>query len=1123
MPTSSGPTDSAVTLKVRIASSVVAELAGHEVEIGTSPLLVGRADDCGLTVADPSMSRRHARLEAAGETVRVIDNGSANGLFVDGRRVPEALLGDGMRFTLGQTVFEVVVVLPAPDVSIAAPSPPLPAIDRTISIADIEELVRDFARPKSLEEEGERLVTAANRPFLISDPESAWLVESGKVEIFTVLVEDGHPAGARTHFVTVEAGQAFFGIDTDRYGMGSGFLAVGKAGSELRRFPVTRLLRLAAEGSSRDRIASMVATWIEALSRRLVHDLQVPSPDLLVEPGTETALTEGKRLACNRGTAWLEMPAAQFLFDGLASLSYEVEGVLFPLAPGTWLEPLAGDGEEKAATHTTTEAIGDPRLWAGLEAFHRILCECEFLNKRLATVDEYIRLQDKAVQVEAAREAAYSAIGSVLGGTGVWERPAMLRGDIEPVFRACELVGERLGISIKNHPEGREMRSFEESILAVALASRVRTRRVALLDDWWNHDQGPMLGQLEETGGPIALLPVGTRGYQAVDPMTGERHRLGPEFAKRLAPFAYTFYRGLGDGVVKARELIRFALHGLAPDFRMVALMGIGLGLLSTLPPMITGHVFDQAIPQAERSMLVQFSLGLLLVAFTQAAFKITQSIAMIRVQGKMDYSAQAAVWDRLLDLPSTFFRQFSAGDLADRAGGIDQIRAIVAGAGVAALLGSFSSIFNVFQMIGYSLKLAAVAIGLTLLYVSATMTANYVQLRSQREEQKWRGRIMGLVLQLISGVAKLRVSGAENHAFRVWATSFADQRRLSFTIGRIRNVMAVFNATFPVLSSMLIFLTVVSLKAAAAEKGERFDMTTGDFLAFTAAYGIFLAAMQALGDASLSMLRIVPIWERLRPIVEALPEVDATKAYPGRLTGAIEVSHVSFRYSEDGPWILRDISLKILPGEFVALVGGSGSGKSTLMRLLLGFERPETGSIYYDGQDLDTLDLRMVRQQLGVVLQESRLLPADIYRNIVGSSSRTVQEAWEAAEKAGLADDIRAMPMQMHTVISEGGGAFSGGQKQRLMIARAIVHKPKIIFLDEATSALDNKTQAIVTESMDKLQATRVVIAHRLSTIVNADRICYLEQGQLVEQGTFQELMDRDGLFAALAKRQLA
>jgi ATP-binding cassette subfamily C protein len=317
--------------------------------------------------------------------------------------------------------------------------------------------------------------------------------------------------------------------------------------------------------------------------------------------------------------------------------------------------------------------------------------------------------------------------------------------------------------------------------------------------------------------------------------------------------------------------------------------------------------------------------------------------------------------------------------------------------------------------------------------------------------------------------------------------------------------------------------MTMVSLRASAAETGQAFEMTTGDFLAFTAAYGVFLGAMQALGDASLSMLKIVPVWERIRPILETLPEVDATKSYPGQLTGAIDISHVSFRYSADGPWILKDVSLKIKAGEFVALVGGSGSGKSTLMRLMLGFETPEMGSIYYDGQDLASLDLRMVRQQLGVVLQESRVLPADIFRNIVGSSSRTVQDAWDAAEKAGLADDVRAMPMQMHTIISEGGGTLSGGQRQRLMIARAIVHRPKILYLDEATSALDNKTQAIVTESMDKLQATRIVIAHRLSTIVNADRICYLEQGQLKEQGTFKELMEMDGLFAQLAKRQLA
>jgi len=1126
MPSSSRPTDAAATVKLRVVASAVPELAGREVELRDAPVLIGRADDCDLPVADPSMSRRHARVEAAGDTLRVTDNSSANGVLVDGTRVAEATLGAGRRFTLGQTQFEVVVELPPPPAEPSAPAPAAaapPLVERTMSIKDIQAIVAEFARPKSLEEEGERLVTAANRPLVISDPEAVYLVESGKIEIFTVQLEAGQPVGARTHFVTVDAGQAFFGMDTDRYGMGSGFLAVGKAGSELRRYSSARLMRLAGLPEHRERISTLVGHWVEALSRRLVQGLALPKVAVAIEAGGEAELPTGQTLACGRGVAWVEMPAAQFLFDGMASLSYEVEGVLFPLAPGSWLELLAGAESMKVAARPTVDAIGDPRCWAGLEAFHRLLCECEFLNKRLATVDEYNRLQNKAVQVEAARDEAYGAIGSVLGGTGIWERPAALGADIEPVFRACELIGRRSGIQMKNHPSARELRSFEENILAVAMASRVRTRRVALVDDWWNHDQGPLLGQVDETQAPVALLPTSATSYEAVEPASGERRPVDAEYGRSLVPFAYTFYRTFGDGAVTAKEVVRFALRGLMPDFRAVALMGVGLGLLGTLPPLITGRVFDQAIPQAERAMLVQFSLGLLMVALTQAAFKITQSIAMIRIQGKMDYSAQAAVWDRLMDLPLTFFRKFSAGDLSDRAAGVDQIRSIVAGAGVAALLGTFSSVFNVFQMMGYSFKLAAVAIGLTLFYVAVTTTANYVQLRNQREEQKRRGRITGLVLQLITGVAKLRVTGAENHAFRVWATAFADQRKVSFAIGRVRNVMSVFNGGFPVLSSMVIFMTMVSLRASAAETGQAFEMTTGDFLAFTAAYGVFLGAMQALGDASLSMLKIVPVWERIRPILETLPEVDATKSYPGQLTGAIDISHVSFRYSADGPWILKDVSLKIKAGEFVALVGGSGSGKSTLMRLMLGFETPEMGSIYYDGQDLASLDLRMVRQQLGVVLQESRVLPADIFRNIVGSSSRTVQDAWDAAEKAGLADDVRAMPMQMHTIISEGGGTLSGGQRQRLMIARAIVHRPKILYLDEATSALDNKTQAIVTESMDKLQATRIVIAHRLSTIVNADRICYLEQGQLKEQGTFKELMEMDGLFAQLAKRQLA
>jgi ATP-binding cassette subfamily C protein len=299
--------------------------------------------------------------------------------------------------------------------------------------------------------------------------------------------------------------------------------------------------------------------------------------------------------------------------------------------------------------------------------------------------------------------------------------------------------------------------------------------------------------------------------------------------------------------------------------------------------------------------------------------------------------------------------------------------------------------------------------------------------------------------------------------------------------------------------------------------------MTTGDFIAFNAAFGLFLTAMQALGDASLSLLRVVPIYERLMPVLETKPEVDRSKAPPGKLTGAIELSHVHFRYDPDGPFIVKDVSLKIKAGEFVAFVGSSGCGKSTLMRLMLGFEQSSSGSIYYDGQDLPSLDVRLVRQQMGVVMQQSRVMPTEIFRNIVGVASRTIEDAWEAAEKAGFAEDIRNMPMGMHTYVSEGGGTLSGGQRQRLMISRAIVNKPKIIFLDEATSALDNRTQAIVTESMDRMSATRIVIAHRLSTIIKADRICYLHGGQIVESGTYQELMDKNGPFAELARRQMA
>jgi ATP-binding cassette subfamily C protein len=424
-------------------------------------------------------------------------------------------------------------------------------------------------------------------------------------------------------------------------------------------------------------------------------------------------------------------------------------------------------------------------------------------------------------------------------------------------------------------------------------------------------------------------------------------------------------------------------------------------------------------------------------------------------------------------------------------------------------------SAFSFVLLFYYDWKLALLATGLSLVLVLAIALTSYLQLGHQRVLGAIGGRLSGLVLELINGVSKFRVAGAEARAFAYWAGEFAGQRRVSYRARSVNNALLVFNAAFPVVTSMAVFAAMMFWLDPKP--------SIGSFLGFNSAFTQFITGVLAIGTACATVIQIVPLFERARPILEALPEADENKADPGELSGAIELNNVSFRYLENGPPVLDDISLQIRPGEFVALVGPSGSGKSTLLRLLLAFDAPEAGAILYDGRDLASLDPRGVRRQIGSVLQNGRLMSGNVFENIVGSSTLTMDDAWEAARMAGLDEDIRQMPMEMQTVISEGGGTLSGGQRQRLLIARAIVHRPRIVFFDEATSALDNRTQEIVSKSLEGLAATRVVIAHRLSTIVNADRIYVLQNGRIVESGTYRELMQRRGLFSELARRQIA
>ncbi|BAY50289.1 ABC transporter-related protein (plasmid) [Scytonema sp. HK-05] len=684
---------------------------------------------------------------------------------------------------------------------------------------------------------------------------------------------------------------------------------------------------------------------------------------------------------------------------------------------------------------------------------------------------------------------------------------------------AAGAVGRALGITIHPPAKSENLERVQNPIEAIARASRIRMRQIALTDNWWKKDVGPVLTYMQEDDRPVAVLPIGDTRYEIVDPLKQTRIPVDSHSAALLTSTAYTFYRPLPEKI-KTLSLLQFALRGHFKELIVILLTGITVTLLGMLTPQATAILIDNAIPDANRGLLVQIALGLLVTAFGGALFQLVQGFAIMRLETFADSSTQAAVWDRLLNLHASFFRQFSIGDLNARVSAITQIRQKLSSTVLKSIFSSLFSLLNLGLLFYYSAQLAWIACVLALLNIAVTVFSGILTLQRFRSLLNLQGKLFGVMVQLINGVTKLRVTGAESRAFAYWGKQYSHQLKLMLSTQGIEDNLAIVNKVLPALTTAAIFWLATNLLHQSQMQGG--SLSTGTFLAFNAAFGTFISGATSLSSTIVDVLQILPLWKRAEPILLATPEVDSDKTDPGKLSGRLLVDHVVFRYRDDGPLTLDDVSIQVEPGEFIALVGPSGSGKSTLFRLLLGFDIPESGTIYYDGQDLAGLDVNAVRRQLGVVIQNSRLTSASIFDNIASGALITMDEAWEASRMAGLAEDIEAMPMGMHTVVSEGGTNLSGGQRQRLLIARALVLKPQILFFDEATSALDNKTQAIVSESLERLKVTRVAIAHRLSTIRNADRIYVLQNGRVVQQGSFEQLAHQEGLFAQLMHRQM-
>ena len=638
----------------------------------------------------------------------------------------------------------------------------------------------------------------------------------------------------------------------------------------------------------------------------------------------------------------------------------------------------------------------------------------------------------------------------------------------------------------------------------------IMRRTVKLTGAWYKNAVGAMLGVLKEDGSIVALLPSGITGYAFY--MGGRRVKLNKRTAAMLEDEALCFYKPFPQRKINLMDLGMYILRCLEPaDYLLAVGITVAVTLLGMVIPFISRMIYGPVISGNSVQLLLAVFAFLFSARLSQALIGAAKSLVMQRIGGKMDAAVRAAGMARMFSLPASFFKSFSSGDLANRMNYISVLATSLVNAVLSTGLTSVFSLAYISQMVSYGPGLAMPA----LLVIVATLVVSVVvvlgQIRVLRKTMEASTKENGMSFAMITGVQKIKLAGAEKRAFAKWSSSYVPVAKLTYDPPAVVKFGNVISSCIPLVGTVVIYYFAIRTKVSLQ-----------DYFAFQSAYGMVMGAFTALTGMIGMIAQIKPVFEMIRPIFEAEPEIETGRKVVTSLSGGVELNNVTFRYAEDMPPVLDNLSLKIRPGQYVAIVGKTGCGKSTLMRLLLGFETPQRGAVYYDGRDLARLDLRSLRRKIGVVMQDGKLFQGDIYSNVaVTAPQLTRDDAWEALEKAGVADDVRAMPMGLSTMISEGSGGISGGQRQRLMIARAIAGKPKILMFDEATSALDNIAQKTVSDSLAKLKCTRIVIAHRLSTIKECDRILVLDKGRIIEDGNYDELLAQNGFFAELVERQ--
>ena len=962
---------------------------------------------------------------------------------------------------------------------------------------------------------GTSVPCASNLPLKLDDPDSVWFIDRGAVNLFLVEFENGLEQAPPQHLMRRESGWLLPGVAPDERGNDDGttlsLIAKGLPDTLLKQLPASLL----AEVDPAE-LAEQTDTWLTAITETLSRFAsRLPRPTALAEPGMSQTLTPGT-LSVRRGVVWVpEPPPGASLYMDIVdqaelAVASDPHNAVIPLTRTSWLTLF----DEVTLSGKSTETLAQQGLLLpALASFHAVAFALERLNRRLAVVDEANLERARTTSRRTAEKVARQRLFNI------YDLPIDRDTKVEDtaLADALHVIGRHEGIDFRI-PVRSGPSEPPVGLVDILDASGVRARRVRFKaeGDWWRGDSNAILGFRAEDGQPVALLPGMFGRYREFDPVSKRSIRISADRAGTLAEEAWVFYRPLPSGNVKPADLLKIALHGSTPDLARLVIAGLPGGLIKLVPALALGFVANHIATGGSAGALYAVAVTVAAFGLLGALLHLLQSTAMMRLEGRSASRVEAAFWDRLMRLPPSILHRQPAGDLAMSGMTFQNLRDGLQGVVADSLL-SVIFLLPVFGVIFfYDATLGLIVLAFSLASLLITVVLGLRQAAPYGRMISAARRVAGRLFQIVGGIAKLRVENAEGSAFAIWARDYREQKRAEIRLGALEGHSRAFGDALPFLAGGVLLFAVVAV-------GNR-NLPVGDFLVVYIVFITFQSAIARLGESFGTLAAMLPAFDQMRPLLAAVPEAEVGGEPVEYLGGDILFDRISFRYDPDGPLILDDVTLRARPGEFIAIAGASGAGKSTLFRLALGIDRPTAGAVYYDGRDLRHLNLKQVRRKIGAVPQSVGLHPQDIWDNLVSHHDNVASDdVWTAVRIAEVEDEIKGMPMGMMTMVGTSGAVLSGGESQRVTIARSVIGSPRIMLFDEATNWLDNESQAKVMRNLTTLTSTRVVIAHRLSTLQQADLIYVLQTGSVVQSGTFDELMEVEGVFRELVKRQIA